>query len=1473
LTNGIRQLTSHVRARARLALAVVVLCATTAALVALAAAAPKYYGSFIGGAGANSGTAGGLFNTPRDIAVNQATGQIYVVDDVNHRIQRFDEDGGFERAWGRDVVQAGGTGDTGTTGFETCTVASDCKAGTTGAEGGMMDNPQGIAVDQDTGDVYVTDRDNLRVQRFDSDGSFERAFGWDVTTGGPETFEVCDSAADCKAGDTGAGAGQFAASPVSYRVAVSPPDGDLATGSVFVADAPNRRVQQFDLDGDFVRAWGWGVATGANAFEVCTATCIAGAEAFTSSPNGQFANGHPLHVAVDARGAVYASDSGGQNRVLRFDASEGPADQLLEPPVNPAAVTGTLSSVTSGLEVDPDSDGMGSDVDRLLVSRSVAIGVLELALPTDPAGAAVHADTHLRGSNVAPQGLGVNTGLGRLYVSSTSNGHRVWVADEDGAGAPILTVDSPTGVGAHGASFSGTVNPAGPAGFPTSYRFQYSKSGSTWTDVATPVSVGDGTSPIPVSADVTGLEAGTLYWVRLVGTKAFGNPDIASPEVTFVTHATAPDAQTFHPRKRTATTVELTGQIDPGGRPTEYRFEYGTSTNYGSEAPVPDATVTGGSPKVVSTTIESLEPDAIYHYRLVAENEHGTDAGQDVAFRTRARSDAPPGRAYEMVTPPVKATTTVGSPHIPGRDANPGFPSLDGERVVWSVSNFPLLDSQAFPFGGEIAVAGRGANGWTMGSLLTKPPLEGSVPGAGTFASMRGLSGDFAVQAWRFALPLLENEGANPLEPYTRRDGTGAAGFTGWLRNVNTQQVGTQDEALFSDDGAWMARWGRYRGLLDDPATPAAEDPSVSQVAGAAGGSTVYLQAAPPTGELDLVNECTGTGAGATQIPERFDNGTPATPGDDLLDARDCVEGEVTSNRGAVLGANSGTGSTSPASAHLEGPAATAMSQDGRRVFFMSPDPTASGLVTSCGTSVGSATSCPPQLYVRQYDENGENPVVRWISRPAAGMPAQQIGLLGRGASFEGASRDGRYVYFRTNAPLTPDDRNGAGAPGPVTTGIASPNSWDLYRYELPADLDEDPAGGTLTRISGGPTGDADAGTNHTSGGGSAARHLSDDGKRAYLVTNTPIAGADVTPPFGGVTTPGGAGPNPDTRNLYLFDDSAAGAARYRFIARLPSGIDDDIDECSTFFGVSGPDVSPNGFSTGTGLGANAASCFRGSRTGSTVVFLTRGQLTGDDTDEAADIYVYDAEEDELVRVSAPPPGESPYVCRTASSGQDLNTCNAGLGFGPWALRSPGGWDTARGWGGGRQHNLAENASGVSVFFETRLSLLPDDTNAGHWDTYEWREGQLALVSPGNTDDHSYFSGVSADGEDAFFNTTARIDPREISDKDFDVYDARVGGGFPSTPAPLPCDVLAGGCGGPALPAPATLTPVTPVFVGPGNVTLGERATRDCSGLNKKLKKARRRLARASGRPAKKKLRRQIATFKRRLERCRRAGE
>ena len=83
------------------------------------------------------GYVNGLFDLPFGIAVD-GSGNIYVTELINNRIQKFDSSGNFITKWG-----SFGTGD------------------------GQLNQPSGVAVDN-SGNVYVTDMKNNRVQKFTS---------------------------------------------------------------------------------------------------------------------------------------------------------------------------------------------------------------------------------------------------------------------------------------------------------------------------------------------------------------------------------------------------------------------------------------------------------------------------------------------------------------------------------------------------------------------------------------------------------------------------------------------------------------------------------------------------------------------------------------------------------------------------------------------------------------------------------------------------------------------------------------------------------------------------------------------------------------------------------------------------------------------------------------------------------------------------------------------------------------------------------------------------------------------------------------------------------------------------------------------------------------------------------------------------------------------------------------------------------
>jgi Tol biopolymer transport system component len=129
------------------------------------------------------------------------------------------------------------------------------------------------------------------------------------------------------------------------------------------------------------------------------------------------------------------------------------------------------------------------------------------------------------------------------------------------------------------------------------------------------------------------------------------------------------------------------------------------------------------------------------------------------------------------------------------------------------------------------------------------------------------------------------------------------------------------------------------------------------------------------------------------------------------------------------------------------------------------------------------------------------------------------------------------------------------------------------------------------------------------------------------------------------------------------------------------------------------------------------------------------------------------------------------------------------------------------------------SADGRRTFFSSPDPLVARDTN-GTFDVYLYdaETGELSMLSPGDTESGVWLGDASASGDDVFMVTAARLVGTD-TDGLIDLYDARVGGGFPEPPpGAAPCE--GDSCRGPASTAPPEVAPRTPTFVGP--------ATRRC---------------------------------------------
>jgi hypothetical protein len=133
-----------------------------------------------------------------------------------------------------------------------------------------------------------------------------------------------------------------------------------------------------------------------------------------------------------------------------------------------------------------------------------------------------------------------------------------------------------------------------------------------------------------VTTTLAGLSPATSYHYRLVATNA-GGTSYGGAGI-FNTSA-APSVVTAAASQLTASSATLNGLLNPEALSTEWYFQYGSTTAYGSKTP---EKALAASPNIskVSAAVANLGPQATYHYRLVAVSSAGTTYGVDFALTT-----------------------------------------------------------------------------------------------------------------------------------------------------------------------------------------------------------------------------------------------------------------------------------------------------------------------------------------------------------------------------------------------------------------------------------------------------------------------------------------------------------------------------------------------------------------------------------------------------------------------------------------------------------------------------------------------------------------------------------------------------------------------------------------------------------------------------------------------------------------------
>ncbi|HEY7830184.1 MAG TPA: hypothetical protein VIC06_06425 [Solirubrobacteraceae bacterium] len=915
-----------------------------------------------------------------------------------------------------------------------------------GEESGQFSEPFGIAADQESGDVYVTDTQNQRVDKFGPAGEFLFAWGWGVADGHTEALQTCTT--DCFRGVYGSGGGEM-----KNPDGVAVDNGPLSAshGDVYVMDSGTDRVEKFDSSGAFLLAFGKEVNATTNG-DVCLAgeACRAGT---SGTEPGEFQMGETGGIAVDASGDVFVGDV---NRVEEFTqggvyvgqvaiAGAGTVKALAvdasgDVYVQASELAGVHEYEASGAEVGAPRDTTGSfpygardflavgSAGELFVAESLGgVGVVHIREYDSSGGEVASFDRDPQGEG-GQRGIAFNPVAGAVDVLDRE---RVRVVGVPAAG-PLIVNTSGEEVQPTSVAVNGLVNPEG---HETSYHVEYGTSASYGSSTTPATLTGGEFEDEPVSIPLSGLQTSTTYHFRVVASNSAGTS--FGEDETFVTLPPAViDSESVS--GVTATGATLAGQINPLGRDTSYRFEYGTTTGYGASVPVPDGDVGSGRSDVsVSALVEGLSPSVTYHYRLVASNSLGVVDGPDRVFVTQGGEAPalPDGRAWEMVSPPEKRGWTLEGIGGPGGGGALVQAAADGSAVTYPAAgpieagakgNRNVAWSQV--------LSSRAAGGWSSLDIAT--PHETVVGGIFRPSEYLGFSSDLSaglVEPQGGATPLSPQ--ASEHTPYRRETG----GVYTPLVDAGNVPPGTRFGQL-EESGYIKVGDARFVGASRDmshvileslpPLTEGVAAPGVSgtNLFEWAGGSLRLVSVLP--NRKAATEEEYNASLGSENLNVRgavSDDGSRVvwrvnkTGGQEALYLRDVARGETVQLDTVQAGAHGGTSN----------PQFAVASSDGSKVFFIDGSRLTSDATTGLNlymcaiVEVAGKLRC--QLKDLAVDQN-------------AGEAAEVQGTA------IGTGEDGRYVYFAARGVLAAGATRGS---CDLSTGVCNLYVYDTVRGEV----------------------------------------------------------------------------------------------------------------------------------------------------------------------------------------------------------------------------------------------------------------------------------------------------------------------------------------------------------------------------------------------------------------------------------------
>jgi DNA-binding beta-propeller fold protein YncE len=677
----------------------------------------------------------GEFNAPRGVALDSSSGSsrgdVYVDDTFNQRIEKFDAVGRFVLMFGREVneteherpLASGETAQEKEAKEDVCTAASGdvCKAGLEGSGGGQFFYPLGVAVDPSSGDVYVSDFINSRIEKFGPAGEFLLTFGKEVdaTTSG----NICTAASGdtCQAGKEGVEEGEFEWAPAGTFIAVG------TDGTVYVGDTD--RIQEFQNDG---------------------------------SEHGQIAlpgAGQTTALAIDASGDLYAV-SQALNGVRKYSAtrallaefdSERESGQLTALAVQPASSEVFVVDTSEGARI----------------RQYLPDGTLSAESQTGAVGESL--------------GIAVSAS-GTIYAAGTANSRVLFFGEppHEGNPPPSIDAESVAELGEESAAVEAQINPYF---LKTTYRVQYVPDSGYNPSAPEPKRYeghGGGEAPSapevlgggavlgdqPAHVIIGGLSPGTAYHYRFVANNSAGTTSYG-PDRTLATFrpgglAGLPDGRVYEQVSPPQKNGNNAGVVEQGGAAgyadasaAEDRFAYFQDGPFGETSSGADEySVSTRNPSAGWETSAALPPEDIANGDILGREaqsflasadlsrfvfaalgpfarENSSTAGDESLglYRTRGNSGEP-----EWLSRPAFPSFSEAKPE-PGKIAAPEILPVGGSSPALSTVYFTYFgtlvsaDGSRAPF-----VKGNGPWGfyeWKEGALASAGvlPNEPGEPG------------------------------------------------------------------------------------------------------------------------------------------------------------------------------------------------------------------------------------------------------------------------------------------------------------------------------------------------------------------------------------------------------------------------------------------------------------------------------------------------------------------------------------------------------------------------------------------------------------------------------------------------------------------------------------------------------------------------------------------------------------------------